>query len=195
MFLRIPLALLALGLTTHVIAGPKEDLHVAFTKFMAQTSFKCSITGTANGKALHEAVEFQAPDRYRVLPEGHPAMVIIGDTIYHDVNGHATKVKGTSLGKMIAQYRDPDVIAKIESSKSVEDLGQDNVGGVAAHKYSYSYSITEPQVQKTGVVWISNATGLPIQRQSSGTAMGKAFGGTVNCSNFSDPTILISAPN
>ena len=57
---------LALAAVAPAHAGPKEDLHNAFTKFLAQTSFRGTMASTMAGKATTSTVEFVAPDRYRV---------------------------------------------------------------------------------------------------------------------------------
>lgn len=191
MFRRTLFALFALGFAGSVFAGAKEDLHAAFTKFLAQTAFKGATANTMNGKTTHATVEFQAPDRYRIAPEGRPANVIIGDTMYIDMHGRSIKV-AIPGETMITKYRDPRVLGQIESTMHAEDLGLDNVGGVAAHKYRYT--ITEPK-PGTCVVWVSKVSGLPIQIQTTGKAMGTPVDTTISYSGFSDPSIQISAPN
>ena len=81
MLRRALFAILSLAFATAAIAGPKEDLHAAFTKFLAQTSFKGSIDSKMNNKPMHSTVEFQAPDRYRVTTDGRPSGIIIGPVL------------------------------------------------------------------------------------------------------------------
>ncbi len=191
MFRRTLFAVFALGFAGNVFAGAKEDLHAAFTKFLAQTAFRGANTSTMNGKTTHATVEFQAPDRYRIASAGRPANVIIGDTMYIDMHGRNIKV-AIPGETMITKYRDPRVLGQIESSMHAEDLGMDTVGGVAAHKYRYT--ITDPQ-PGTCMVWVSKASSLPIQIQTTGKAMGATVDTTIAYSSFSDPSIQISAPN
>ncbi len=183
--------LLALGLAANAFAGPKEELHAAFTKFLAQSAFKGSISSTMNGRVTHSVVEFQVPDHYRIKVDGRPASMIIGDTMYIEVNGQSMKMPMPGL-KMVAQYRDPRTVSQIEASLRIQDLGMDSVGGVPSHKYSYT--ITEPQ-QASCEVWVSSASGLPIQLHNTGKAMGRDVDTTITYSNYNDPSIQISAPN
>jgi hypothetical protein len=189
MFYRLVLALFFLGVAATAHAGAKEDLHTTFSKFLAQTSFKGTTTATLGGRTIHSVVEFQAPDRYRVSSEGRPPSVIAGGFMYININGHFMKMP-TPMA--LAQYRDPNVLAQVESSLTAKDLGLDSVAGAPAHKYQYD--IAGPHAS-TVTIWVSVASGLPIQLQNSGQAMGKTVNTTIDYSNYGDPTIKISAPN
>jgi outer membrane lipoprotein-sorting protein len=189
MLFRLVLALTFLGFAATANAGAKEDLHATFSKFLAQTAFKGTTTATLGGRTIHSVVEFQAPDRYRISSEGRPPSVIIGGSMYVNINGRFMKMP---MPMSLAQYRDPNIVAQIESSLSVEDLGMDSVGGAPAHKYRYQLAGAHPSKV---TIWVSVASGLPIQLQNAGQAMGKTLDTTINYSNYSDPTIKISAPN
>lgn len=184
MIRRLTLGLAALAFATAAHAGAKEDLHAAFGKFLAQTSFKGSVTSQMAGRTFHSTVEFQAPDRYRVTSEGRPPGVIIGGFMYIDINGHAMKMPAPGT---IAQYRDPGMLTQAERSLTAKDLGLDSVGGVPAHKYSYD--IAGPHAS-TVTIWVSVASGLPVQLQNSG----RAVASTISYSSYGDPAIKISAP-
>lgn len=184
-------AIAALAFATAASAGPKEDLHAAFSRFLAQTSFRGDIDGNMAGRPMHSTIEFQAPDRVRVTSEGRPAVVIIGSTMYMDMNGHAMKVP-MSAGNPMAQYRDTSLLAQLERGMLVEDLGLDSVGGLPAHKYRYTVAKPQPS---TSLVWVSIKSGLPVQLQTSRSMGGKPLDTTVRYSKFSDASIKISAPN
>lgn len=188
---RFSLLLAGLLAAGSALAGPKEDLHAAFSKFLALNAFKGATTSTLSGRTVHSTVEFQAPDRYRVTSEGRPPSLIIGDAMYVNINGRYMKM-AMPVGQMIAQYRDPAVLTRIERSMTAEDLGADTVNGEAARKYRYS--VTDP-TPSTTVVWISKQSGLVIQLQSSGNFHGKSIDSQVSYSGFNDPAIKISAPN
>jgi hypothetical protein len=180
--------LVCLSFAGSALAGAKDDLHAAFSKFLAQSSFKGTTTATVDGKALRSVVEFQAPDRYRVSSLGRPASVIVGGFMYIDINGRFMKLPAP---RSIAEYRDPKVLTRIESSLSAEDLGLDTVQGQPARKYRYTVNQPRPN---TTVVWVAIASGLPLQLQSTGAAMGKTVNSQVNYDHYGDPTIRISAP-
>ena len=180
---------LALAVVAPAHAGPKEDLHNAFTKFLAQTSFRGTMASTMDGKVITSTVEFVAPDSYRVISAGRPPSLIINGTMYIDVNGTSMKIP---MGKdLIAQYRNASVLAEIEKGMKIDDLGMDIAAGQPAHKYRYT--VTQPHAA-TSVIWISSKSGLPVQIQTAGKAMGKTVDTTIKYDRFSDPTIKISAP-
>lgn len=188
MIRHLTLALACLAFATAAHAGAKEDLHAAFTKFLAQTAFKGSVTSQMAGRTFHSTVEFQAPDRYRVASEGRPPGLIIGNSMYMDIGGRYMKVPALAT---VAQYRDPGMLTQVERSLSAEDLGMDSIGGAPAHKYRYQVSGAHPS---TVTIWVSVASGLPVQLQNSGKAMGKTLDSTISYSNYGDPTIRIDAP-
>jgi len=189
MIRRLSLLLVCLSFAGSALAGPKEDLHAAFSKFLAQTSFKGTTTATLGTRTIHSVVEFQAPDRYRVTSEGRPPSVIAGGYMYININGHFMKMP---TPMPLAQYRDPNVLAQVEASLSAKDLGLDSVAGAPAHKYQYD--VSGPHAS-TVTIWVSIASGLPIQLKNTGQAMGKTVDTTIDYSNYSDPAIQISAPN
>jgi hypothetical protein len=179
------LIVLAVAVVGVAHAGPRDDLHAAFSKFLAQTAFRGDIDGTMAGHGSHSTVEFQAPDRVRVTTAGRPPVVMIGNIMYMNVNGHAMKVPMNG-GNPMTQYRDPAMLAQLEHGMAVEDLGQDSVG----HKYRYNVAKPQPS---TSLVWIRG--GLPVQIQTSRAIMGKSIDTTIRYSQFGDPSIKISAPN
>ena len=180
---------LVLGVAAPAHAGPKEDLHAAFTRFLAQTSFRGTTTSTMSGKTTTSTVEFVAPDSYRVTSAGRPPGLIINGTMYLDVGGRSMKIP---MGKdTIAQYRNASVLAEIEKGMKIDDLGLNIANGQPAHKYRYT--VTQPH-PATSVIWIASKTGLPAQIQTSGKAMGKTVDTTIVYDRFNDPTIKIAAP-
>ena len=189
MIRRLSLLFVCLSFAGAALAGPKEDLHAAFSKFLAQTSFKGTTTATLAGRTFHSVVEFQAPDRYRVTSEGRPPSVIVGSVMYLNINGRVMKM---ATPMPLTQYRDPKVLAQVETSLSAKDLGLESVAGAPAHKYQYD--ISGPHAS-TVTIWVSITSGLPIQLQNSGQANGKIVATMINYSNYGDPTIKISAPN
>ncbi len=188
--LRIVLAfVLASGLAAPAHAGPKEDLHNAFTKFLAQTSFRGTTTASMGGTIIASTVEFVAPDSYRVTTSGRPPGLIINGVMYINVNGQSMKIP---MGKdMIAKYRNTAVLAELEKGAKIDDLGVDSVDGQPAHKYRYT--VSQPHASSS-LVWIGTKNALPLQMQTSGVANGKSIATTVKYDKFNDPSIKIVAP-
>jgi len=144
-------------------------------------------TGKYHAKSV---VEFQAPDRYRVTSEGRPPSLIIGTTMYMDMDGKLMKIPMPGLQAMLAQYRNPDVLKQLEAGTTVESLGNEIVNGQPAKKYHYT--TTQPHVS-SNFIWIG-ANGSVIQLETSGTMAKKPFHTTIKYSLYNSPTIKISAP-
>jgi hypothetical protein len=183
----VPLVLCLLA-ASPAWADARAQLHAAFVKFLAQPSFEARTHAEVGGHAIDSKVEFVAPDRYRVTAAGRPPSVIIGATMYLAINGRTLKVPmpaGT-----IEQFRDPDALARVERSATVEDLGADAVGGVAAHKYRYRTTGATPA---DCLVWVGVANGLPLQLRSTSTGKSTVVS-TVAYSRYGDLTIHIAAP-
>jgi outer membrane lipoprotein-sorting protein len=190
---RYALATIALtcALATAASAGPKDDLHAALSKFLAQTSFRGDIDGNMAGRSTHSTIEFQAPDRIRVTTQGRPPVVMIGDTMYMNANGHAMKVP-MPAGNPMTQYRDASILAQLERGMLVEDLGLDSIDGMPTHKYRYTVEKPQPS---TSMIWVSMKSGLPMQVQTSRAVMGKPINTIIRYSKFNDASIKINAPN
>jgi outer membrane lipoprotein-sorting protein len=185
------LAGLALALACNLAtASPKEELHEAFGKFLKVHSFRAGATDVKSGEQV-SSVEFVAPDRYRVKPVKGPANVIIGDTMYMDMNGTLTPIPVPGVGKMVAQYRNEDFLREMESGMDVQALPDENIDGEAASVYAYN--LTKP-IKSNAKCWVSRKTGLPLQIESTGSFMGHTSTTRVRYSSFDDPSIRIDAP-
>jgi len=172
-------------------AAPKDELHDAFVKFLAARSFHAEVANAKTGEAL-SSMDFVAPDRYRVHPAKGPMQVIVGDTIYMDLNGKLTPMPVPGMAKMVAQYRNGDFAKEIENGMSVQALPDDSVDGEPAKVYAYT--VTQP-VKADAKAWVSMKSGLPIQVESSGSFMGHASTTRVRYSRFDDAAIHVDAPN
>jgi len=175
--------------SSFAVASPKDDLHAAFTKFLAAKTFRATATDVKKGEQVSK-MEFVAPDRYRVDARGH-ASLIIGDTMYMDMGGKLTPVPVPGVGKMVAQYRNPEFLGEMEAGMEVKALGDDSVDGEATHVYAYT--LTRP-MKSDAKTWVSASTGMPIQIESTGTFMGHTATTRVHYSGFDDPSIRIDAP-
>ncbi|HEY6941652.1 hypothetical protein [Dokdonella sp.] len=185
------LAGLALGLACAAAsAAPKDDLHAAFAKFLQAKSFRAAVTDVKNGETV-STMEYVAPDRFRIKPAQGPQSLVVGDTMYMDMNGKLTPMPVPGVGRMVAQYRNQDFLAEVERGMQVQALGDDSVDGEAAKVYAYT--VTQP-MKADAKTWISQASGLPIQIESTGTFMGHTSTTRVRYSGFDDPSIRIEAP-
>jgi hypothetical protein len=177
---------LALAFSGSALADARTDLHAAFVKFLAQSSFEVHDQSTRDDVTLESTVEFQAPDRYRVTLPGKPPVIVVGDAVYMPSNGSYMKVPA-SPGGLVGQYRNPDTVAKVDGA-TVQDLGPDPVDGVAARHYRYF-------VAGSGTdVWVGDANGLPIQLTYELVRGGKTVYTRARYGRYGDPGIRIEAP-
>lgn len=186
------LAGLSLALTCALAnAAPKDELHEAFSKFLKAHSFHATVTDIKKGEQI-SAMDFVAPDRYRLKSARGPEQTIIGDAIYMDMNGKLTRLPVPGVGKMTAQFRNEDFLHEVEGGMSVQALPAEVVDGEPARVYAYT---TTKPAKSDAKTWISQKTGLPIQIESTGSFMGHSATTRVRYSNFDDPSIKIDAPN
>jgi hypothetical protein len=172
-------------------AAPKDELHAAFTKFLAAKSFRATVTDLKKGEQV-STMEFRAPDRYRIQSSKGPSQLIIGDSMYMEMQGKLTRLPVPGVGKLVAQYRNEDFLRETESDMNVEALPDESVGGEAAKVYRYTISKPFKADAKT---WVSLKSGLPLQTESSGSAMGIKSTTRVSYSGYDDPTIAIAEPD
>ena len=115
---------------------------------------------------------------------GRGVQVIIGDTMYLDINGRAMQVplpEGT-----ITQWRDPAKLADAQTEMQVDAQGSDAVDGQPAKKYLVR--VAKPKPAEI-TLWIGDG-GLPLQIVSH-NPLGQA---TIRYSRFDDPAIVIEPP-
>ncbi|MBB1060853.1 hypothetical protein [Marilutibacter spongiae] len=171
-------------------AGPREELHEAYERFLAATSFRASLTDVAKGKTLTE-MEFVAPDRYRVSVQGGPSQLVIGDAMYMDMGGRTMKLP-MPAGNLVGQYRSREALEALERDLVVDALGADSVDGEPAKVYHY---VTTQHGRADVKAWISDRSGLPLQLETTGKADGKSQTVRIRYRDFNDPSIRIAAPD
>lgn len=171
-------------------ATPKDEVHAAYTRFLAMKSFKADMSSTTGKYKSSSTVEFVAPDRYRVTNIGQASNLIIGNTMYINMDGHAMKIPMPGLKDMIAQYRNPEMLKELAGDVVVESLGSELHNGKATKKYRYT--MTKP-VASSNIMWVA-ANGDILQIDTSGTLQKKPFHTVIQYSQFNSPAIKISTP-
>lgn len=163
----------------------RGEVAMSMRKFWDLRSYHAAmhLEGSPRGP-IDNAVDFVAPDRYRMEAAGRGAQVIIGDTMYLDINGRAMQVplpEGT-----ITQWRDPAKLADAQTEMQVDAQGSDAVDGQPAKKYLVR--VAKPKPAEI-TLWIGDG-GLPLQIVSH-NPLGQA---TIRYSRFDDPAIVIEPP-
>ena len=168
-----------------VLPSAKDTVVAAMRKFTAASSYHAEmhLEGGSRGP-MDNAIDFVAPDRFRMEMAGMGTQLIVGDTMYMNMHGRSMKVPmpaGT-----LTQWRDPAKLAEAEADMAVDAQGSDPVDGQAAEKYLVR--VAKPKPTET-TLWIG-AAGLPLQIATS-NPLGRA---TIKYSRFDDPTIVIEPP-
>ena len=190
MFRRLAALVLALAFAGAALADARQDLHTAYLKMQALKSYKATMVNMGSNKTV-SVVEFQAPDRLRMTMEGRMSNIVIGDTMYMSMNGRTMVVpmpKGT-----LSKYRNEDTLREIEKGALVTSEGPGVVGGQPARKYRFR-TVYEGHAADS-LVWVSIATGLVLQVETSSNQGGKAASMRITYSDFNNPAIRISKPN
>ena len=178
------------------LAAPMEAVKGSMDTFLGARSFHATMV-MEGAKGMTTEMDFVAPDRYRLqMPVG--TQVIIGDTMYMQVDGKTMKVPlpaGT-----ISQWRDPLKIQENKDSLSVESQGSDTIDGKPATKYLVRNTLPAGSTPASGNPGVTEFTywvgddGLPLQLQHSGESQGKPYTMTIRYTRFNDPGIVIDAP-
>ena len=171
---------------TGPMSRPEDEVKASMDRFMQARTFH-AVMNMQGARAMTNEMDFVAPDRYRMKMQAG-TQVIIGDTMYLQVDGRATRVplpKGT-----LSQWRDPLKLAEHKDGLVVQSLSDEDIDGVTARKYLVRNSAT-PSAEFT--MWI-DAEGLPLQLQQHGQAQGSPYTMTLRYTRFDDPSIAITAP-
>ena len=191
----LPQSLLALALALcagSLAAAPKDDLHQAYSRFLAARSFRASVTDVNKGQQLSK-LQFVAPDRYHIENgQGQMEQILIGDDAYTLVDGRRLKLPmPIHIDRIVGQYRNRDTLDQLANGLEVTDLGSENVDGIATRVYTYR--VTEPS-RADVKVWIDSASGLPLQLESAGSFLRVKSTTRIRYYDYDDPAIRIEAP-
>ncbi|HLS83043.1 MAG TPA: hypothetical protein VK016_00040 [Arenimonas sp.] len=185
MRLRLIVCLLLSLFALPVLAGPREDLTAAWSKFIELESFRADVR-SAGSDNLSVRMSFRAPDRFRIEMEGAPAIIVIGNTGYMNMGAGWMSVP-MPVADMTSQYRDESVLAKA-AELQIEDLGEDSLDGEPVHKYRYT-SPDSPKTRQTA--WISRDRGYVLQIEVDSDDNEDVV---IRYRDFNDPGIRIDPP-
>lgn len=180
--LALPLVALLLA-SAPVLAGAREDVLAAASKFQSLKSYH--VTMTHEGQGMTMEMDFVAPDRFRMqMPMGTQYM--IGETMYMNVDGRTMKLP--LQANMAQQWRDPAKLRADQTKTTATALGPGMVDGKPAQKYRMTHADSPGT---TSTMWIG-ASGYPLQIVVESKAQpGRT---TIRYSRFNDPSIRIDPP-
>lgn len=175
-----------------VAAAPKDELHQAYSRFLAAKSFRASVTDVKKGQQL-STLEFVAPDRYRIQTgQGQMEQILIGQDAYTLIDGRRMKLPmPIQIDRIVSQYRNPAALDQLSQDIEVAGLGSETVDGIVTQVYSYT--LTEPARSEVKV-WVDSSTGLPLQLESSGRFMRLKSVTRVRYYDYDDAMIRVYAP-
>ncbi len=190
-------ATLALLLGSLVLAGPAHadasaELKAAYGKFIQATSFRATMTDLETGKVVNR-IEFVAPDRYAITPEGAGGMrqLVIGRTMHMDIGGRTMAIPLPEQANP-SQYRNQKAIDELAAGIAVTTRTDADVDGDPAKVYHFVSNTDGKPVES--LTFASKASGLPIQIQTTGGGGRTKFRYQIRYSDFNDPSIVIQAP-
>jgi len=184
----LPLALLGLTFAGTAAADPRGEVHAAFLKNLSAKAYRSTITDLQTGKTV-ATVEFQAPDRFRIVPANGPTTIIAGDRMYVTLNGRAAVVPLPA--GMMGQYRSDAMWKRMESNTLISDGGLGAVGVEPAHKYHW---VGSGKDAGSGDVWVSVKSGRVVQAQTAPDPGHKAGAVRVSYTDFDSTAIAIAPP-
>ena len=182
----------ALSLPALAQAGPRDDVHAAYTRFLAAKSFRATVTDVKKGQQLSQ-MDFVAPDRYHIRNgQGQMEQILIGDDAYTLIDGKRVKLPmPIKVGRIVGQYRNQSTLDELARDLEVTALGDDSVDGIATKVYAYT--VTEP-ARSDVKVWVGVASGMPVQLESQGRFMGVKSTTRLRYYDFDDGTIRVERP-
>lgn len=169
-------------------AGAKEEMKAASVKFLALRNYHV-VMENSDKRVPKTEIDFVAPDRYRMQMAPMGTQIVIGDTMYMNIDGRSMRIpmpKGT-----MTQWRETDRAMREVDKAQVEALGSEVVNGKPAKKYRMTQS--SGGTPTSTLMWVG-ADGYPVRIETTGKAGGRASTTTITYSRFNDPSIRIDVP-
>lgn len=169
-------------------AGPKEEMKAVSVKFLALRSYHV-VMQNSDKRVPKTEMDFVAPDRYRMQMPPMGTQIVIGDTMYINVDGRSMRIpmpKGT-----MTQWRETDRAMREVDKAQVEALGSEVINGKPAKKYRMTQA--SGGTPTTTLIWVG-AEGYPVRMETTGKASGRTSTVTVTYSRFNDRSIRIDVP-
>ena len=156
----------------------------ALRKFATLTRYRATMSTStgADDKPIVSTLDFVAPDRYRIESPGAGTQVIIGQTMYLEVDGRRTKVAAPA--NVLSQWRSATAIADAAASLTAHADGHQMVAAQPSAKFIVTQATPTP-VQTT--IWIG-PKGYPIRVD---TADGRT---SIRYTRYDDPELKIEPP-
>lgn len=167
-------------------ADPAQAVLGASQRFSALRSFHAELEVLGAPQPVRSAMDFVAPDRFRVQTPAGP-QTIIGDTMFLQADDAIRQVP-TSPG-LLEQWRNPLPADALPADLQAEDLGSQSLDGVETRHYRLRGAQPGERLE----YWV-DAQGLPRQIVRSGSSNGRSFQLRLRYSRFNDPALRVDLP-
>mgnify|MGYP000626705564 CR=1 FL=1 len=167
-------------------ADPAQAVLAASQRFAALRSFHAELEVLGAPQAVRSAMDFVAPDRFRVQTPAGP-QTIIGDTLFLQAGGAIRQVPAPP--GLLEQWRHPLPADAAPASLQAEDLGSQSLDGVETRHYRLRGAQPGERLE----YWV-DTQGLPRQIVRSGSSNGGAFQLRLRYSRFNDPALRVDLP-
>ena len=167
--------------TTSTAAGganPRAELTAALNAQMSAQSYRAQMqSSTSNGMTSTTVIEYVAPDRYHMTQDAQMSngtalkqeTLIIGKDTWMRQQGGAWQKFPVDVGQIVAQFRDPKMLAELAKSTDIKFVGPDTVGGAPALVYEYTLTgELAKNIKGTARTWIGASDNLPRKTESEG---------------------------
>ncbi len=137
---------------------------------LKQPAFRTIAKFTANGANTTVITEYQAPDRIRILQNGHEFILINGKGTWEKVNGQWTQA-AQDLSITAFSFLDPAALQQLRESiinSQTLTVGPDYLDGKAMWVYQYTINTEQDGklVNGSTKIWISAQNNLPYRSES-----------------------------
>ena len=178
--------LLAFTLPAMALADAKAELARAFDKLLDAPSFRASMSDAGSGEKYVD-MEFQAPDRYRIInAQGGPTMIVSGGQAQMDVGGRMMTVP-VPVNAIVNAYRNEDAMRRQRESMVVDALPDATLDGEPAKVYRFTTQHPKPS---TATAWVGAGDTL-LQMEVDGGAAGRGKVVRVRYRDIGSPDIRI----
>ncbi|MCZ7844227.1 hypothetical protein [Stenotrophomonas maltophilia] len=166
--------------------APAQAVLGASQRFAALRSFHAELEVLGAPQRVRSAMDFVAPDRFRVETPAGP-QTIIGDTLFLQADGAIRQVPAPP--GLLEQWRNPLPADALPADLKAEDLGSQALDGVETRHYRLRGSQPGERLE----YWV-DAQGLPRQIVRSGSSNGRSFQLRLRYSRFNDPALRVDLP-
>jgi outer membrane lipoprotein-sorting protein len=155
--------ILSMLLVGQVQADDKEALMAAMLKSFDAGSFRVRMTDDSR-RAQLMTMEFQAPDRFRVVTDESEIIAVDG-TAYMVIGGTVMRIP-MDVGKLIERFRADEEIRKAQDSITVTAAEDDVLNGKQVIRYDF---VVDGE-KGSNRAWVSKESGYLVRmEQTSGS--------------------------